>query len=109
MGIRRWTLLEKRAAVERMKTCGHDKLASELKIGRRQLYAWRAQLKRLDSGLSSDRGCGKDLEQENRRLKDLVAKKSLEVEFFSGALRRMGARRQPSDGTGETASTSKCE
>jgi hypothetical protein len=59
--------------------------------------------------LSSAPGSSTDLEQENRRLKDLLAKKSLEVEFFSGALRRIEARRQPNDGIGETASTNKSE
>ena len=53
MAHRHWTVEEKRAAVERMKSCGHDKLAAELKGQRRQLYAWRAQLKRLDAGGSA--------------------------------------------------------
>ena len=109
MRIRRWTLAEKRAAVERMKSCGHDKLAAELKIQRRQLYAWRAQLKRLDSGLSSDRGSRKDSAGEARRMQEALAKKVLEVEFFRGALRRIEARRRPNDGIGETAFTNKCE
>jgi hypothetical protein len=109
MRIRRWTLAEKRAAVERMKSCGHDKLAAELKIQRRQLYAWRAQLKRLDSGLSSDRGSRKDSAGETRRMQEALAKKVLEVEFFRGALRRIEARRRPNDGIGETAFTNKCE
>jgi transposase-like protein len=109
MGIRRWTLAEKRAAVERMKSCGHDKLAAELKIQRRQLYAWRAQLKRLDRGLSSDKGSRKDSVEEIRRLQEALAKKVLEVEFFKGALRRIEARRRCSSGIGETAFTNKCE
>ncbi len=109
MGKRRWTLAAKRAAVERMKSCGHDKLALELKIQRRQLYAWRAQLQRLDKGLSGSRGSKKDVAQESQRLKQALAEKVLEVEFFRGALRRMGARRRPSEGIGETAFTNKCE
>jgi transposase-like protein len=109
MGIRGWTLAEKRAAVEGMKSCGHDKLAAELKIQRRQLYAWRAQLKRLDSGLSSDRGSRKDSVEEIRRLQEALAKKVLEGEFFRGALRRIEARRRPNEGIGEAAFTNKCE
>jgi hypothetical protein len=100
-------LAEKRAAVERMKICGHDRLSAELQIQRRQLYAWRAQLKRLDKGLSSDTGSAKDLEQENRRLQAALAKKVLEVEFFKGALRRIEARRQPSAELGKAAFTNK--
>jgi transposase-like protein len=109
MGNRRWSLAEKRAAVERMKSCGHDKLGLELKIQRRQLYAWRAQLDRLDKGLSGSRGIKKDVDQENQRLKQALAEKVLEVEFFRGALRRIEARRRPNDGIGEAAFTSKCE
>jgi hypothetical protein len=109
VGNRRWTLSEKRAAVERMKSCGHDKLAAELQIQRRQLYAWRAQLKRLDKGLSRDTGSAKDLGEENRRLQAALAKKVLEVEFFKGALRRIEARRQPSAGIGKAAFTNKSE
>jgi transposase-like protein len=109
MGNRRWTLAEKRAAVERMKSCGHDKLAAEMQIQRRQLYAWRAQLKRLDKGLSSDKGSVKDLAEENRRLQASLATKVLEVEFFKGALRRIEARRQPSGEIGKAAFTNKSD
>ena len=109
MGLRRWTLAEKRAAVERMKSCGHDKLAAELKIRRRQLYAWRTQLKRLDSGLSQDKGSRKDPAVEIQRLQAALAKRVLEVDFLKGALRRIEARRQSSEGIGETAFTDKSE
>ena len=107
MGNRRWTEAEKRSAVERMKVCGHDKLAAELGIQRRQLYAWRAQLKRLKSGVVDGRGSKKDLGQENARLKQALAEKVLEVEFFRGALRRIEARRQGSKPPGGTAFTNK--
>jgi len=109
MANRSWTLEEKRQAVERMKICGHSKLAKEMKVDRRQLYRWRAQLKRLERGLSKDGGSKKDIEQENRRLKEALATKVLEVEFFRGALRRIEARRRQSSGTGATAFTNKCE
>jgi hypothetical protein len=49
------------------------------------------------------------LERENRRLKQALAGKVVEVDFLRGALRRIEARRQASSGHGETASTSKCE
>lgn len=109
MANRRWSLEQKRRAVERMKSCGHDKLAEELKIQRRQLYAWRAQLKRLDSGVGTVKGNRKDLQQENRRLKETLANKVLEVEFFKGALRRIEARRRQSNETGGTAFTNRCK
>jgi putative transposase len=44
---RRWTLAEKRSAVEQMAVCGHGKLAKELGISTRQLYTWRAYVARL--------------------------------------------------------------
>jgi transposase-like protein len=102
---------QKRAAVERMKTCGHDKLAAELKVKRRQLYAWRAQLRRLGRGAnaSTETSQEKQLEQENRRLQAALATKVLEVEFFKGALRRIEARGRSSNGSGETAFTNRCK
>lgn len=107
MGNRRWTEAEKRSAVERMKSCGHDKLAAELGVRRRQLYAWRKQLKRIDSGLVSGRKNNQDLGSENERLKKLLAEKLLEVDFFKGALRKIEAHRRQSGTPGETAFTNK--
>ena len=49
------------------------------------------------------------LQRENQRLKQALAGKVVEVDFLRGALRRIEARRQRSNATGETASTSKCE
>ena len=111
MKKRRWTVEQKRAAVERMKSCGHDKLAAELGVRRRQLYAWRAQLKRVDKEASAgvESGQKKPLEQENQRLQAALATKVLEVEFFKGALRRIEARRRSSTASGETAFTNRCE
>src|ERR1035438_1675058 len=48
------------------------------------------------------------LEEETRQLKQLLAERSLEVDFFKGALQKIAARRQADGGTGETASTTKC-
>jgi hypothetical protein len=48
------------------------------------------------------------LEEENRQLKQLLAERTLEVDFFKGALQKIAARRQADGGTGETASTTKC-
>lgn len=106
---RSWTVEEKRQAVERMKVCGHVKLAAELKVDRRQLYRWRSQLRDLEKGLSQDAGSKKDAKDENQRLKEALATKVLEVEFFRGALRRIEARRRQGSATGGTAFTSRCE
>jgi hypothetical protein len=47
--------------------------------------------------------------KEIHRLKQLLAEKTLEVDFFKGALQKVEARRQKRGETGETASTSKSE
>ena len=108
---RSWTVEQKRAAVARMKSCGHDKLAAELRVTRRQLYAWRAQLRRLDGGPNGEREASnpKQLEEENRRLQAALATKVLEVEFFKGALRRIEARGRSRHSSGETAFTNRCK
>ena len=106
---RRWSLEEKRQAVERMKSCGHVRLAQELGIQRRQLYEWRMQLSRLDGTAPPSRGRQQELERENQQLREVLARKVLEADFLQGALRRIEARRQAGDGCGETASTKKCD
>jgi len=47
--------------------------------------------------------------KEIHRLKQLLAEKTLEVDFFKGASQKVEARRQKRGGTGETASTSRSE
>ena len=96
----------RRVAVGRMRGCHNvSALAQELDVPRRLLYRWRMRLAgpvapivRLETGV----------EEENRLLKQLLAERELEVDFFKGALQKIAARRQRNDGTGETASTTKC-
>src|SRR5271170_584807 len=102
---RRWTLAEKRSAVEQMAVCGHGKLAKELGISRRQLYTWRAYVLRLERAAKADTR----KERENLRLKAALATKVLEADFFKGVLRRIEAQRQSGSGYGETASTRRSE
>lgn len=108
MGNRRWSFADKQRAVERMKSCHHEELAEELGIHKRQLYAWRMEVRRKLGLLPKVAGEQK-LEQENRQLREALARKVLEVDFLQGALRRIEARRQASDGCGETASTKKSD
>ena len=50
--------------------------------------------------------CGEiALRRENQQLKQALAEKVLEVDFFKGALQKVEARRQPNGKAGETAST----
>jgi transposase-like protein len=80
-------------------------LAKELDVPRRLLYRWRL---RLEGTVVPIARRYPGLEDENRQLKQLLAERTLEVDFFKGALQKIAARRQPNDGTGETASTTKC-
>lgn len=105
MKNRKWTVEEKRRAVERMKTCSHRELAQELGIDKRQLYAWRAQLRRLDGIPAAGRE--RELQRENQKLRETLAKKVMEADLLQGALRRIEARRRANDGCGETVSTKK--
>ena len=107
---RRWTMEQKRAAVERMSYCGHEQLAAELGIAKRQLYSWRRDVERWQLGTAKpEEGLSLEqrLQRENQRLKQALAGKVVEVDFLRGALRRIEARRQRSNAAGETASTSK--
>jgi len=108
-GYRHWTPAEKRAAVAQMAVCGHGKIAAELGISKRLLYVWRAHELRLEKAAKAEISRERTLERENRKLKEALATKVLEADFLQGVLRRIEARRQPVSGSGETASTRKCE
>jgi transposase-like protein len=104
---RHWTPAEKRAAVAQMSVCGHGKIAAELGISKRLLYVWRAHELRLEKAAKAESSRERALERENRKLKEALATKVLEADFLQGVLRRIEARRQPTSGSGETASTSR--
>lgn len=109
---RRWTMEQKRAAVERMSCCGHKELAAEIGIPQRQLYSWRRDVERWQLGQAgTEQRLTQEqrLQRENQRLKQALAGKVVEVDFLRGALRRIEARRRHSSAAGETASTSKSE
>jgi transposase-like protein len=97
-------------AVERMKNCDSVlELARELGVHRSVLYDWRDQLApryRAEWQKAEETGESR-LERENRLLKQALAEKTLEVDFFKGALQKVAARRQQNNKPGETASTTK--
>ena len=96
----------RRVAVGRMQGCRNiSALAKELDVPRRLLYRWQMRLQGPVVPIAA-RSSG--LEEENRQLKQLLAERTLEVDFFKGALQKIAARRQADGGTGETASTTKC-
>ena len=106
----RYTDEFKQMCVARMKQCNNiGALAQELDIHRRMLYRWRDQ---LDPAAKSEEGSLQPsrearLRQEVSELKRALADKTLEVDFFKGALQKVEARRQQQDVTGAQASTTK--
>jgi len=97
-------------AVERMRHCDSVlELAQELGVHRSVLYQWRDQLAPLDRAEWQATAEGREsrLERENRDLKQALAEKTLELDFFKGALQKVGARRQSNSKAGETASGTK--
>ena len=100
----------RRMCVERMKQCEDiSALAAELGIHRRLLYRWRDQLDRVDreEGPPPQNSRELTLRKEVSRLKRVLADKTLEVDFFRGALQKVEARREQSGGSGAKASTTK--
>jgi len=97
-------------AVERLKRCENIvALSEELGVHRRLLYKWRDQLDPVDAGDEprSENPREATLRKEVSQLKRVMAEKTLEVDFFKGALQKVEARRQKSGISGEKASTTK--
>jgi transposase len=93
-------------AMEQLKSCGNvTALSKELGIDRTLLYKWRERMEARESGPRVDT-VEKKLLAENRELKRVLAEKTLEVDFFKGALQKIEARRQSKE-SGVKASTTK--
>ena len=104
----------KKQAVERMRKCDNiEALARELKIERKLLYTWKWQLegrpepRHADLSETAEQKAERKLREENQRLKEALADKSLELDFFKGALRRIKDGRRNNTGSGASASTPK--
>jgi len=96
--------------VQRMKQCNNiTALAKELGLERKLMYTWREQ---LDPASVVRRSLGAPvsreakLEQEVGRLKRALADKTLELDFFKGALQKVEDRRRQRKDTGDKTSTS---
>jgi hypothetical protein len=84
-------------------------LAKELCVSVRTLYRWKdIQLGRVKK-VREPEPREKKLEAEIYQLKQSLANRTLEVDFFKGALQRVKARRQRNTATGGEASTTKSE
>ena len=100
----------RRMAVERLKTCDNIvELSQELGVHRRLLYKWRDQFDPFDPGEESPPGNSREstLRKEINQLKRVLIDKTMELDFFKGALQKVEARRQKSGISGEKASTTK--
>ena len=104
----------KRQVVDRMKTCDNiQALASELDLGRKLLYTWKYQFEgRPESRHASyvetpEETIERKLKQEIAQLKQALADRALEIDFFKGALRRIEERRQQKSTNGVPASMPK--
>jgi putative transposase len=88
---------------------GTHERVRELGVHRRLLYKWRDQVDPADADgeVTLPNSRESTLRKEISKLKRLLADKTVEVDFFRGALQKVEARRQKSDISGEKASTMK--
>jgi transposase-like protein len=96
--------------VERMKQCDNIlALAEEVGVHRRLLYKWREQFDPVDKGEWPPPQNSREstLRKEVSQLKRVLADKTVELDFFKGALQKVEARRQQSGDSGGKASTTK--
>jgi transposase-like protein len=97
-------------AVERLKTCDNIvALSKELGVHRRLLYKWRDQFAPFDETTEPVTGSSPHatLRRKVHQLRRLLVDKTLEVDFFKGALQKVEARRQQSGHSGAKVSTTK--
>jgi transposase-like protein len=97
-------------ALERMKTCDNVKaLAKELGVARQQLYWWKQRANPGEPGATEDPRDRRirELTKKVAELEGVIGQKTLELDFFAGALRRIEESRQKKGMSGETASTTK--
>ena len=100
----------RRMAVERLKSCDNSvALSKELRVPRGNLYRWRNELDPIEPREESPPQNSREstLRKEVHQLKQLLADKVLEVDFFKAALQKVEARRQRTGSSGEKASTTK--
>jgi transposase len=107
---KRYPIEFRRMAVERLQRCENIvALAKELGIRRQLLYRWRDQLAPADIGGEPPAENSREatLRKEVSQLKRVLAEKTVELDFFRGALQKVEARRQKNGISGEKASTTK--
>ena len=95
--------------LERMKTCASvTELSAELGVHRTQLYKWRDLIEPVDDGKGPPANSEeREVRKEIRDLKRVLGEKTLEANFFKGALQKVEARRRSSNDSGAKASSTK--
>ncbi len=104
----------KESALERMKNGENVRaLAKELGVPKSLLYWWKhraeGRLKAKEPGATEDPRDRRvrELEKKVGELEGVIGQKTLELDFFAGALRRIKESRQKRSSAGETASIAK--
>jgi hypothetical protein len=98
-------------ANKRFRSCDNDaSLARNIGIPRQTLYRWIDESERVEVDeegelVPATKGRESRLRKRISHLKHVLANKTLEVDFFRGALQRVRARRRKINAGGETAST----
>ena len=94
-------------AVERFRPCENIvQLAKELNVPTQTLYRWNEEAEReFGAEFATEKSRESRLRREVHHLKRLLAEKTLETDFFRGALQRVEARRHESCASGGRTST----
>jgi len=82
-------------------------LAKELGVHVRTLYRWKDIQLGRPKRVREPEPREQKLEEEIRRLKQSLANRTLEVDFFKGALQKVEARRRKRGDSGARASTTR--
>jgi transposase-like protein len=105
--VGRYPIEFRRMVVERMKQSNNIvALAKELGLERKLMYTWRAELApetREPRAAAPTREA--KLEQRVSQLERVLADKTLELDFFKGALQKVEARRRQRKNSGGKTST----
>ncbi len=110
MANKRHSKAFKQMCLDRMRRCDNiSALSEELGVHRRLLYTWRDKLDPvgIEDGPPPESTRETTLRKEVGKLKRVLADKTVEVDFFKGALQKVEARRQRRDESGVKASTTK--
>jgi transposase-like protein len=105
--VGRYPLEFRRMVVERMKQSNNlTALARELRVDRKLMYLWREQLDPVTRAAKREASTREEaLERRVNQLERALANKTLELDFFKGALQKVEARRRQKRNSGGKTST----